>query len=214
MSELENFYNERKLETEKFILLLKKLDEIDEYTSDMPILKSQAILMMYNLIEGTVNKGLEYIFDTISNNNLKHHELNEHIRIIWMRYFKLHLDDGGQNRNRLIDFDIFMNDSVDIDIKKFRKINPNYFSGGSLDSKEIKKILKKFFIDLDSSEYKLKEIKDNRNFLAHGEKSFTEVSQSETVLDIEETQNKVFVFLEKYIEEIEKYICEAKYKKL
>jgi len=212
MSELENFYNERKLEIEKFILLLEKLDNMNEYLTDMPILKSQAILMMYNLIEGTVNKGLEYIFDSISNDNLKHNELSEHIKIIWMRYFKLHLDDEGHHQVRLTDFDTFLNDSVEIDINKFRKSNPSYFSGGSLDSASIKKILKKFSISLNSSEYLLKEIKDNRNFLAHGEKSFTEVSQSKTVSSIKNTQDKVFIFLESYIFEIQKYIDENKYK--
>ena len=214
MTELQTFYNERKLETEQFILLLEKLDALDEYSNDMSILKSQAILMMYNLIEGTVNKGIEYIFDKISNDNLKHNELSEHIRIMWMRYFKLHLDDGGQNKKRLEDFDTFLNNSVNIDIKNFRKINSNYFSGGSLDSASIKKILKKFSITFNNIEYKLKEIKDERNFLAHGEKSFREVSQDKTVSNIKENQEKVFVFLGKYIVEIEKYITEQNFKLL
>jgi len=106
----------------------------------------------------------------------------------------------------------FINDCIDIDINKFRKINPSYFSGGSLDSDAIIKILKKFTIVLSTGEHKLREIKNDRNFLAHGEKSFTEVSQSKTVSSIKENQGKVFIFLESYIFEIEKYIDEVKYK--
>ena len=212
MSELEDFYHERKLETEQFILLLEKLNTLNEYSNDMGILKSQAILMMYNLIEGTVNKGLEYIFNKISDESLKHHELCEHIRIMWMRYFQLHLDDNGQNKERLESFDIFLNESVEIDIKKFRKNNANYFKGGGLDSKAIKEILKKFTISFNSYEYKLEEIKNNRNFLAHGEKSFREVSQTKIISSIKEDQEKVFLFLESYISEIEKYINDIKYK--
>lgn len=187
MSELQTFYNERKLETERFIILLQELDLLDEYSNNMSILKSQAILMMYNLIEGTVNRGIEYIFDKISDDSLKHNELSEHIRIIWMRYFKLHLDDDGHHKDRLESFDDFINNNVNIDMKNFRDINPNYFKGGSLDSASIKKILKKFTIAFNNQEYKLKEIKDDRNFLAHGEKSFTEVSQSKTVSNIKDS---------------------------
>lgn len=212
MSELQIFYNERKLETEQFILLLEKLDVIDEYTNDMAILKSQAILMMYNLIEGTVNKGIEHIFDKISDDGLKHNELSDHIRIMWMRYFKLHLGDKVKDTDRLINFDSFLNDNVEIDMEKFREINPSYFSGGSLDSASIKKILKKFSISFNNLEHKLKEIKIDRNFLAHGEKSFRDVSHEKSVSSIKDNQEKVFVFLENYITEIENYILNGNFK--
>ncbi|MBL1244320.1 MAG: hypothetical protein COA39_008020 [Sulfurimonas sp.] len=100
MSPLESFYNERKLEIEQFILLLHKLDNIDEYSNEMSILKSQAILMMYNLIEGTVNRGLEYIFDKINDANLKHNQVSKDIMIMWFKYFKLDLDDEGQHKDQ------------------------------------------------------------------------------------------------------------------
>ncbi len=81
MSELREFFEERQDEVEKFFIFLEKIDMEDEYMSDMPILKSQSILMLYNLIEGTVNKGIEYIFDTIGDEQLKHDEISNEIRV-------------------------------------------------------------------------------------------------------------------------------------
>lgn len=131
---------------------------------------------------------------------------------MWLRYFKLHLDDDGQHVERLSSIDDFINQNINIDISKFREINPSYFKAGSLDSLAIINILKKFSIELDSSEYKLEEIKKERNFLAHGEKSFTEVGQGKTVPDVKSTALKVIHFLDCYVSEIETYINDQSYK--
>jgi hypothetical protein len=211
MSELSDFFAERKQEVDAFILFLERIDQEPNYQNEIKILKSQAILMLYNLIEGTVNKGIETIFDTINDNNLSHDEASQKIRIMWLRYFKLHLDDG-QHVERLSSIDDFINKNINIDISKFREINPRYFKGGSLDSRAIINILKKFSIELDSSEYKLKEIKTERNFLAHGEKSFTEVGQEKTVSDVKVTSSKVIDFLDRYVSKIETYINNEAYK--
>jgi len=214
MSELSDFFAERKQEVDAFILFLEKIDQEPNYQIEIKILKSQAILMLYNLIEGTVNKGIEFIFDTINDDNLNHDEASQKIRIMWLRYFKLHLDDDGQHVERLSSIDDFINQNINIDISIFRAINPSYFKGGSLDSRAIINILKKFSIELDSSEHKLKEIKKERNFLAHGEKSFTDIGQGKTLSDIRSTEMKVSEFLKQYIFEIEKYINDENYKKL
>jgi len=214
MSELREFYNERKNEVEQFCIFLNKIEDDTTYSSDMSILKSQALIMIYNLIEGSINKGIEYIFDSITDCNLKHHELSDDIRVMWLRYFNLHLDDKGQNKKSLENLDKFVNDIVEINLENFRKSNKSYFSSGTLDSNAIKKILKKFSIDCNFSEYQLQIIKNDRNFLAHGEKSFTEVSQTKSTSDIDNMKNKIIDYLDKYILLIEEYVNNEKYKKL
>jgi len=212
MSELREYFKERRKEIVIFIRFLEAIEEEPSYQDEFKILKSQTILMLYNLIEGTVNKGIETIFNTINDDNLNHDEASEQIRIMWLRYFKLHLDDGGQHVDRLSSVDKFINLQIHINIAKFRKTNPSYFKGGSLDSAAIKSILKKFTIEFDAPEYKLQEIKDERNFLAHGEKSFTEIGQGKTLSDIQGTGMKVSKFLKQYVFEIENYINDENYK--
>jgi len=214
MSDLQIFFDERKQEVDTFIQFIGRVEEQSIYTEEIKILKSQAILMLYNLIEGTVNKGIETIFNKVSDEALSHHEASHQIRIIWLRYFKLHLDDGGQHVDRLSSFDSFINQQININIAEFRKTNPSYFKGGSLDSAAIKSILKKFTIEFDAFEYKLQEIKEERNFLAHGEKSFTEIGQSKTVAEVKETMSKVIEFLSLYVAEIEKYLNEELYRSI
>ena len=212
MSELREFFDERKGEVEQFFIFLEQIETDANYNSNIIILKSQAILMLYNLIEGTVNKGIEYIFDTIGDEALKHNQISSEIRVMWLRYFKLHLDDNGQNIETLQNIEKLLNDIVEINISQFRKNNSSYFSSGTLDSVSIKKILKKFSIECTFFEYQLKFIKEDRNFLAHGEKSFTEVSQNKTLPSLIEDKNKVIAFLDKYVEVIEAYINNEKYK--
>lgn len=212
MSELREYFKVRRNEIVLFIRFLEQIEQEPSYQDEIKILKSQTILMLYNLIEGTVNKGIETIFNTINDDNLSHNEASEQIRIMWLRYFKLHLDDGGQHVDSLSSIDNFINQNINIDISQFREKNPSYFKGGSLDSREIIKILKKFSIELNSSEYKLKEIRKERNFLAHGEKSFTEIGQGKTLSDIQGTGIKVSKFLKQYVFEIENYINNENYK--
>ena len=212
MSDLRDFFDERKDEVEQFFTFLEKIEQDNTYSSDMAILKSQAILMLYNLIEGSVNRGIEYIFDSVADCNLQHNELSDDIRVMWFRYFDLHSDDSGQTKKSLEELDKFLDNMVEINLSKFRKYNKSYFSSGTLDSGAIKKILKKFSIECSFSEYQLQTVKKDRNFLAHGEKSFTEVSQQEALSDIKNKKDKIVVYLEKYVAVIEAYVEDEKYK--
>lgn len=212
MSDFKEYFKERRKEVVIFVRFIEKIDRDPVYNTEIKILRSQAILMLYNLIEGVINKGIEHIFNTISDNYLKHNDASQQIRIMWLRYFKLHLDDRGQNLERLSSVNNFVNDYIDIDMAEFREINPSYFKGGSLDSRAIKKILKKFAIEFEFFEYKLQEIKNERNFLAHGEKSFIEIGQAKTVLDMNKSAAKVIRFLKRYVVEIEKYVTDESYK--
>lgn len=212
MSDLQDFFNERKQEIESFIQFVEHIENQQNYSDEIKVLKSQSIIMLYNLIEGTVNKGIEHIFNTVSDQNLNHDQVSQQIRIIWLRYFKLHLSDDGHHSERLCSLDEFINENIRIDIAKFREVNSSYFKGGSLDALAIKNILKKFSIAFDYSEYKLREVKEERNHLAHGEKSFTEIGQGKTLADVKSSTEKVVAFLNRYVTEIEQYITDQSYK--
>ena len=59
----------------------------------------------------------------------------------------------------------------------------------------------------------LKEIKQKRNWLAHGEKSFIEVGSTSSYGQLEEAKSNVFDFLSEFISAIESYISNQQYKK-
>ncbi|MBL4911176.1 MAG: hypothetical protein JKX78_14330 [Alteromonadaceae bacterium] len=227
MLEIETFFDERKTELIKYAAFLRRLERrinkaqssseialIMPLKDQLPVFKSQAILMTYNLIEGTINKAISQIFDKVSDANLKHNELSDHLQKIWLKYLTLNIDDGGKHKERITDINQFISSTVELELLEFRKKNKSYFGAGSLDSKRIENIFLKFSIQLTAKEFKLQEIKNDRNFLAHGEKSFTEVGQGKTVSEIVINCRKVIEYLKKLIEQIRNYIVTESFKVL
>lgn len=228
MSDLNLFFEERKTELKKsndFIIYIRKLiDEaiekpeqtspilIEQFKEQLPVFKSQTILMLYNLIEGTINKAISSIFDKVNDSNLNHTDLSTHLQKIWLKHLTLNVDDNGQHEDRIAIANQFVNDPVDIQLNEFRKNNKSYFGAGSLDSQKITNIFKKFSITLGFDEYRLKEIKDERNYLAHGEKSFTEACRDRSEDELIIYSQKVITYLELFIAEITKYINTNLYK--
>jgi hypothetical protein len=225
MLEIETFFDERQTELIKYAAFLRKLERkinkaqnsseialIKPLKDQLPVFKSQAILMSYNLIEGTINKAISQIFDKVSEANLKHNELSQHLQKIWLKHLTLNINDNGQHIDRIVAIDQFISSTVDIELGEFRKKNKSYFGAGSLDSKRISDIFDKFSIPLIFEEFKLQEIKRDRNFLAHGEKSFTEVGQGKTVSEIAINCRKVIEYLRKIIEQVKAYVVAESFK--
>lgn len=213
MSDLEAFFIERKVELNSFNTFLISVENNPTCSSQLPIFKSQVILMLYNLVEGTVNKAITTIFDTVSDANLKQTDLSDHLQKIWLKHLLLNIDDSGQHESRITNVNKFVNDNVIIELDEFRQNNKSYFGAGSLDSKKIKGIFKKFSIDISVAEFKLQEIKTERNFLAHGEKSFTEIGQNKTVSELAVNTQKVINYLENFIQEVLSYLQEERFKR-
>jgi len=234
MSELRDFFEERKNEVEDYFVFLElfKIDSgttkvvtIDENRS-MKIndnlqknFKSQCILMLYNLIEGTVNKGIEFIFDKINDKSLLHTDVNEAIKVIWYKHHipkmkSIEID----NLEHPVEVIKFLENkylkTIDLNLDEFRQKNASYFLAGSLDSQAIREnILKKRFnIVMDKSEYVLQEIKNKRNNLAHGEASFVDCMAQTLFSDILEWKIKTITFLLEYINAIENYITNENYR--
>ncbi|BDU50402.1 MAE_28990/MAE_18760 family HEPN-like nuclease [Haliovirga abyssi] len=211
-NDLREFFEERKLEVEEFFNFLSTINDKKTYKNEFLILKSQSILLLYNLIEGSVNKGIEYIIDSINDKMLKYSEIDEKIKIIWYKHKASNIRNKDDYSEILREIENYINQEVEIDIKKFRKNNSSYFSAGNLDGNAIKKMLeKRFEIDFSKQEYRLKRIKDDRNFLAHGEKSFKEIGRDKSLEELIETKKKSFEFLDSYMEKIEEYIENEKY---
>ncbi|MBY0244575.1 MAG: hypothetical protein K2Q03_03875 [Sphingobacteriaceae bacterium] len=214
MSELTRFFEDRQNDVDIFFTHLDSLS-IDTNTSNLElhkILKSQCILMLYNVIEGTVNQGIQLIFDKVTNSNVSHDNVSEKIQIIWYKHhedFNKHVDDSMK---MIACFkDKFLSNLV-LNLTEFRKVNPSYFGAGTLDSKKIKSILKKKFdIDLLYVENVLESIKNNRNNLAHGEASYLECCHEITFAVLTEWKDKTIDYMQKYINTINDYVDNKKF---
>lgn len=184
--------------------------------SKIDILRSTTYLLLYNLIESTVYNCIISIFDQINDSQIKYFEVVEEVQKYWLKNLYKHNNKGKETIiTTIMDVAVrIFNDTISLVSNQI-----NY--GGSLDAKSIFKTAKSMKIDISNLRKVYKEnkhgqvlldIKNKRNWLAHGEKSFTEVGSSCLPTQLKETKEYVFQFLEEFITSIENYLRHEQYK--
>lgn len=188
-------------------------------SSKIDTLRSTTYLLLYNLIESTVYNSVISIFDEISDKGLKYFDIVEDVQKFWLNNMYKH--DDKKKKETIIE--TIMNVAIQIfnDTIVLASNEINY--GGSLDAKTIFATAKSMKIDIgnvyeiydeNTHGQTLKEIKQKRNWLAHGEKSFIEVGSTSSFGQLEEAKSNVFYFLSKFISAVESYIAKQQYKKI
>lgn len=178
------------------------------------IMKSNFILMLYNLVESTITNGFEEIYEDLKNNNCTYNELIKEIQNIWREnkireiYKPETILKTYTNRVENIVNDIIH--EVPITLHK-GMINIS----GNLNAKSIKDICNKHHIRYTVIDDKniLDNVKNNRNALAHGDISFSKCSRDLTINDLENTKDTVINFLEGILKGMEEYCDGKKYRK-
>lgn len=183
------------------------------------ILRSNAILMIYNCIESTVLNVINNIYQNINNDNLVYTDLIEEFQNIWRDY------QYSNHKNHVQLTDIKYKHTADNMITKILNCERIQFQkkdiklSGNADYKSIKKLLKKHTIELKSNQSQdnfkneLFRIKDRRNNLAHGTESFIEVGRNISDDDLLNTSKYVFRFLERIIYHGNKLVISKSYLK-
>src|SRR4028119_647850 len=139
-------------------------------------LKANGLLLLYNLVESTMRNAIVAIFDELKNQAISFDQLKPKIQMIVLQNLKKRsLEEIHLRINQI---------STDIIIATFDR--EKLFSG-NVDARLIKKIAKKygFSYQTDFAKTKngknLKAVKENRNDLAHGDKSFKEVGRDNSI---------------------------------
>lgn len=225
-SDLRTFFDERESEVEEYFSFLTNLN-IDGNLSfslelnggspfalsetQIKIFKSNCFLILYNQIEGTVNKSLEFVFDSINDSDKKYSELTSSIKSIWLKntLTPAMRDDMGL----LSAFIDEVSDKVfNLDLESFTKKNSSYFSSGNLDARSIRDgLAPRIGLDFDEREDNLLQIKTWRNQLAHGEKSFSELAQGKSLSDIVPYKISTNNYLVKYVVAIEDFVGQSRF---
>lgn len=238
MITLKNTYESRKKEIVNFIELMcflekKKIfseeEEVDfdkffhgdaggiqlTYQELINILKSNVSLMIYNLIEFTVSGLIECIYDEIRIQNLSYLDVNESIRKMWRKTILKAIKDPNANfntflkRNEEIIEYILSNQTIDMHAR-------DCMPGGNLDGVSIKETFESHGIQIktNSQNYRpdiLKNIKENRNNLAHGSVSFVEAVRDNSINDINTNTKFIIAFLEELIDIVDEFNNKKKY---
>ena len=182
------------------------------------ILRSTAYLLMYNLIESTIYNSIVSVFNEIEDKNLRYFDIIEELRSYWLNSRYKH--DNKSKKETIINTILQITNEIFNNTIVLVSNQINY--GGSLDTKniintassmkiEIGTLYRKINEDKDQYENIFRGIKNNRNWLAHGEKSFIEVGSKSTYLQLQNAKTYVLLFLKEYISSVEKYINNEEY---
>ncbi len=176
-------------------------DDVLEHT-----LKTSAYLLLYNLIEFTMKNAIEAIFDELQNQGVSFDDIRPELKKIILVNLK------RRNPDKILD-EI---QDISLDIVQIG-FNREELFAGNIDSKLIRETAKKYGFYSPTDDKKITNgedlylVKNNRNDLAHGSKSFTEVGKEKGADELIKIKNQVVEYLEGILKKVETYIDKQEY---
>ncbi len=214
-------YNRRKEEIESYLSLLKALEkdgaqiiDIDESittisVTQQKVCKASTYLLIYNLVEATVMNGITSIYNRIKDENLTFACVVDKLRKVWWHSRGESISSTGRNNlvERIYEYYCETLSTNNLDFN-------NFISGvsGNMDAEGIRSVCRRYGVDLVPKGNELENVKRYRNWLAHGNKSFSEIGQDTMVSDLEESVTAIFNFLDIFVQNVNQYLESEKYK--
>ncbi|MFQ4142999.1 MULTISPECIES: MAE_28990/MAE_18760 family HEPN-like nuclease [Chlorogloeopsis] len=215
-------FNLRSKEVSKYFIFLKTLEQgttklsmegidgkikIRNIDSDLEkTLKASGFLLLYNLVESTMRNAIEAIFDELSSQGVSFDEVRPELKKVVLKNLK------KCNPDKILDNITVI--SLDIISACFDK--EDLFSG-NIDGRLVKDIASQYGFSYKTNAIKTENgtdlwtIKTNRNDLAHGIKSFTEVGRDKTADELLTIKSKVIRYLRQILLNIELYLVNKEY---
>lgn len=169
-------------------------------------LKANGFLLLYNLIESSMRNAIEAIFDELKGKKVSFDSVRLEIKKVVLQNFR--------NRSPIDIHDKITDISLDIITAGFKR--RELFSG-NIDRDKITKTARNygFSYDTDYSKTKhgehLDNILRNRNDLAHGNKSFSEIGKDIVVGDLLKVKDEVIEYIGQILRNIEAYLNAKEY---
>lgn len=214
-----SIFSDRNKEIEFYFLVMVDINNGNPniHTADntrfYKILKSNFLLMLYNLVEACIVSGMMEIYESLRNDGCSYNQVIQEIQKIWLKN-KIHeiygpatIQIAYENRVQQIIQDITINSPIILS-KKALGIS------GNLDAKKIKDVCDKHRIRyrLKTQGESLELVKRGRNNLAHGDVSFSDCARELTISDLENIKNEVILFLKDILDGMKNYYEQKSYK--
>jgi hypothetical protein len=207
MLEARKIFNERKGEIDGFFDHLSSFEKQNSNQKLEQTLKASCFLLLYNLVESTLTQAITAIYDDLEEKKVEYCSIKE---ILKKRVVKNLV--GKQDIDRL--HDRFLQSGGNILVSGFNAVA--LFSG-NVDARRVREIAQEYgFSDRINKKVKgaaddLLTIKTNRNDLAHGSKSFSEIGRDYTIEQLKEIKDSSIAYLDCILKNIENYIQEQEY---
>lgn len=164
-------------------------------------MKASALLLLYNLMESTVTNAIEAVYDELEHNGITYNQCRLEVRKLMLKNLKQHNVDKIVLKLSPIEKSIVH--------EPFKK---DGIVSGNVDAKEIRAITEQYGMKRPRANGDdLRTIKDHRNDLAHGVKSFSDVGKAYTVQDIQRFKKHIAKYLKAFLSNVNTYLSNQEY---
>ena len=165
----------------------------------LKVLKSNALLMIYNLVESTIIGGMVEIYESLQQNGATYRQVRREIQDIWFGFKfsqvydkKAHYHAYREKAMEIINA-ILSDEILSLD-RKAANIS------GNLDADAIRQVCHDHGIAYHMTSdcrggIVLTDVREKRNNLAHGTLSFVECGRDYTIEDLKKIKREVTIFL-------------------
>lgn len=188
-----------------------KLNDNSSYKLDVEtkhILKANAFLLLYNVIECSIVQGIEAIYIDIIDKGLDYSQVKENIQ-----------KELIANIQKNYSTDRFVREVVDIAID-IMECYPNRLFSGNVNGEIIKDVALKYGFSYKvkgaigkNIGKRLNTVKDKRNDLAHGSISFKECGQDYSIEELNLIKKEIIIFVKGILDNIDAFIRNQDYKR-
>lgn len=203
MLNAEEEFKRRNTEIDEYLTHLETLESASGLSVTlMNTMKSSALLMIYNIVESTMTNLLQDLFDHLQNESVSFDDLNDKMKELVLGFAKKH------NPGKLIGK--MRTQTLDLAVACFER--SEVFSG-NLDAKEIRETMKRIGVKMTHAytESALQNVKNERNNLAHGNKSFSDCGKDYTAVQLRDIQKKTQTVLAKAIADFDGFLTQQAY---
>lgn len=172
-----------------------------ELTDLVKTLKANGFVVLYNLVEATLKNAIEAIFDELESKSVDYDQCRDEIQRVILKNVK------KRNTDNLLPFVRAI--ASDIAAASFRK---DELFAGNLDARRIRQAATEYgFTPPAKKSDELLTVKEARNDLAHGDKSFAEVGRDFDVARLLSIKTEVIEYLEDLLNNIDSYLSNESY---
>lgn len=194
----------------------KRLPKVLGEELSLKLLKANAFLLMYSLVEATVRDSVESIWEAVALSKTSAMNLLPEMRDVWVgSEFRKKDSFSASGANYREAASAILKSIANSDVPKiaFKRVG----IGGNVSVETIVDLCARHGVNFNAPKNTrggtdLNVLKEKRNTLAHGEQSFEDVGSRYTVSDLKEMRIRVAVYLRQYVRRVEKYIENTSYK--
>lgn len=165
------------------------------------IIKANGFILLYNLIEATVRNSITAVINSIEVEHVTYKMVTDEMRKLWIKQEFKSIKEIDSIRSRVQSLL-----SEVLDDAHFALRSECVSITGNIDAQEIRNISRQIGCSEPRDGSPLFQIKNKRNELAHGEKTFCEIGKDFTIQDLIRCKEETTLFLETVIANMENYI--------